>query len=279
MSTLFDPDGMLMSGLRKIADIVLCNILFCLFSLPVITAGAALTALHTAMQELAAGRDEDGQPPELVFLRVFRQDFKKSTLLWLICLVCIAFLVLYYFVTGMLTGTFGRVYRITFFVLVLVFLFGFQYIFPIEARFRLRVKDTLKNAWLLSVAAFPWTILSLAIPAGLVYILFFMNPNGFSMGVFLWTVCGFGTVTFLNSYIFLRVFRKLGVNLKPADEKSEKAEGALFTDEAHAEGDFMASVGPSYSDPNWNRKEESTEQKEAHKAWLRNTRGKGKRVK
>ena len=56
MSTLFDPDGMLMSGLRKIADIVLCNILFCLFSLPVITAGAALTALHTAMQELAAGR-------------------------------------------------------------------------------------------------------------------------------------------------------------------------------------------------------------------------------
>ena len=63
MSTLFDPDGMLMSGLRKIADIVLCNILFCLFSLPVITAGAALTALHTAMPELAAGREAAGPPP------------------------------------------------------------------------------------------------------------------------------------------------------------------------------------------------------------------------
>lgn len=279
MSTLFDPDGMLMSGLRKIADIVLCNIMFCLFSLPVITAGAALTALHTAMQELAAGRDEDDQSPERVFLKVFKEDFKKSTLLWLICLGCIAFLVLYYFVTGMLTGTIARVYRITFFILVLVFLFGFQYIFPIEARFRLRVRDTLKNAWLLSIAAFPWTLLSLAIPGGLIYILFFMNPNGFAMGVFLWTICGFGTVTFLNSYVFLRVFRKLGVNLKIADEKTEKAEGALFTDEAHAEGDFMAAGGPSYSDPDWNRREETPEQKEAHKAWLRNTRGKGKRVK
>ena len=278
MSTLFDPDGMLMSGLRKIADIVLCNILFCLFSLPVITAGAALTALHTAMQELAAGRDEDDQSPERVFLRVFKEDFKKSTLLWLICLGCMAFLFLYYFVTGMLTGNLGRVYRITFFVLLMVFLFGFQYIFPIEARFRLHVKDTLKNSWLLSIAAFPWTILSLAIPAGLVYILFFMNPTGFSMGVFLWTICGFGVVTFLNSFIFLHVFKRLGVRLTPEDQETEQAEGALFTDEKHMKGDYLDG-GLSYSDPDWNRKEETLEQKAEHRAWQRDTRGKGKRVK
>ena len=278
MSTLFDPDGMLMSGLRKIADIVLCNILFCLFSLPVITAGAALTALHTAMQELAAGRDEDDQSPERVFLRVFKEDFKKSTLLWLICLGCMAFLFLYYFVTGMLTGNLGRVYRITFFVLLMVFLFGFQYIFPIEARFRLRVKDTLKNSWLLSIAAFPWTILSLAIPAGLVYILFFMNPTGFSMGVFIWTVCGFSVVTFLNSFIFLHVFKRLGVRLTPENQETEQAEGALFTDEAHMKGDYLDG-GLTYSDPDWNRTEETLEQKAEHRAWQRDTRGKGKRVK
>lgn len=278
MSTLFDPDGMLMSGLRKIADIVLCNIMFCLFSLPIITAGAALTALHTSMQELAAGRDDDGESAERVFFRVFKEDFKQSTLLWLICLACFAFLFIYYFVTDMLTGTLGRVYRITFFVLALAFLFGYQYIFPIEARFRLRVRDNLKNSWLLSLGAFPWTLLSIAIPGALVYILFFMNPTGFSMGVFLWAFCGFGTVSFLNSYIFLHVFKKLGVNLKLTQEETEQPEEAVFTDESRRKGDYLEG-GISYSDPDWNRQEESLEQKAAHKAWQRDTRGKGKRVK
>ena len=49
----FDPDGPMMTALSKLADIVICNVmfvLFCLFSLPIVTIGASLAALFTCMQ-------------------------------------------------------------------------------------------------------------------------------------------------------------------------------------------------------------------------------------
>ena len=38
---LFDPEGPLMTALSKLADIVICNIMFVLFSLPILTFGAS----------------------------------------------------------------------------------------------------------------------------------------------------------------------------------------------------------------------------------------------
>ena len=47
---LFDMNGPLMNALRKLAYIFICNIMFCLLSLPMFTAGASLTALFACMQ-------------------------------------------------------------------------------------------------------------------------------------------------------------------------------------------------------------------------------------
>ncbi len=44
---LFDVDGPLMAALNKLADLVFANLLFILFSLPVVTLGVSLTALQT----------------------------------------------------------------------------------------------------------------------------------------------------------------------------------------------------------------------------------------
>lgn len=41
---LFDVDGPLMAALNKLADLVFANLLFILFSLPVVTLGASLNA-------------------------------------------------------------------------------------------------------------------------------------------------------------------------------------------------------------------------------------------
>ena len=47
--SLFDMNGPLMNALRKLANIILCNIVFCLLSLPLFTIGAALAALYACM--------------------------------------------------------------------------------------------------------------------------------------------------------------------------------------------------------------------------------------
>ena len=89
---LFDLNSPLMVALGKLADIIICNIMFCLFSLPVITIGASLTALYHCMQELIYDDERDEGMIIREFWQAFRQNFKQATVLWLICLLMIAFL-------------------------------------------------------------------------------------------------------------------------------------------------------------------------------------------
>ena len=68
----------------------------------------------------------------------------------------------------------GRAYLIPYFIMLVLFLCTFLYLFPIQARYRLRVRDIIKNAFLLSVAALPWTLLCLVIIGGTLVLTFKM---------------------------------------------------------------------------------------------------------
>ena len=146
---LFDPEGPLMTALSKLADIVICNIKFVLFSHPIIKVGTSLTALYTCMLRLVEDEDRDDGLIFRTFWYAFRDNFKQATLLWLICLCGIAFLYAYYWTVHSLAASFGRVYQVTFFVLVLLFFFGFLYLFPLQARSENSIRNTLRNAWLM----------------------------------------------------------------------------------------------------------------------------------
>lgn len=250
---LFNPDSPLMQAMGKLSDVIFCNIMFCLFSLPVFTIGASLTALHSCMQKLVADTEDDMVARD--FWRAFKTNFKQSTLIWLMCLLVVGFLSLFYFVANSMLDTLGRGYLVPFYLIFILFLFGFQYVFPIQARYKLRIRDTLKNAWLLSIAALPWTLLSIAVPVIAVYISFFMDPNGFSMALFLWMAAGFGIVCYLNSFLFLRAFKKLDP-ARLADQMAAAAPAeAVFIDDAHRTEAPTLNAGSTFSDPDWNRQE------------------------
>ena len=250
---LFDLDGPLMSALSKLADIVICNILFCLFCIPIFTIGASLTALYTCMQQLVGDTDRDDGLMIRAFWRAFTGNFGQATLLWLICLAAFAFFFGYYWVVFYLAGAVGVVYRITFFLLLFAFLFGFQYIFPLQARYRNKLRHTLRNAWLLSVAALPWTLMSIALVLAAIYVSFFLNPSAYGMAIYVWAVCGFGLVTYLNSFFFRRAFRKITPEMEHPE--TAQSEGAVFLDEEHRRDELMTAES-SFSNPDWNRREE-----------------------
>lgn len=248
---LFDPNGALMGALGKLSDVVICNIMFCVACLPVVTIGASATALYSVMQDLI-----DDKLDEMVFRafwNAFRRNFRQATALWLICLAFLAFLFFFYQVVILLGGTLGRVYLVSFYVLLFLFLAGFLYLFPLQARFQNKIRHTLRNAWLAALLALPWTLLVLLMDCAALYISFFMNPLAFQAAIFIWCAAGFGVVALLNSYLFRHVFAKIspGLYAPPADQG--RAEGAVFTDEAHRDQDLMVRES-SYSDPDWNRK-------------------------
>lgn len=207
MRKFFALDSPLMTALATLADLVFCNVLFCLLSLPLFTVGASLTALYDCTLSIVEQREESLIIRQ--FWNAFRRGFKRSTALGLICIAAFALLWGYQSVVGMLPDGLRRMYQVTFLVLAFLWLAVFQYIFPLQAKFRMGVGQTLKTAALLSAAALPWTLASLAVTAGAVYLTFFMDPNGLGVAVFLWFFAVFAIVAYLNSFFFRRAFKRL----------------------------------------------------------------------
>lgn len=89
MKRIFGMDSPLMGALMKIGDFICLSALWLLFSLPVITIGASSTALYAAAHACLR-RDEAGVWRH--FWNAFRENFKRSTLAWLIELLVLAVL-------------------------------------------------------------------------------------------------------------------------------------------------------------------------------------------
>lgn len=222
MSSLFRIDGPLMDALRKFTDIVVCNIVFLLLSLPIVTMGAALTALHSTMQVLAADIEGGTTTTVRAFFRSFKDTFWRSTVLWGIFLLSVAFFAFYRVAITSLGDGYGQIYTVTWYALLFLFIFGYQYVFPLQARIDLSVKDTMKNAYLLAVAAMPWTLAALALPIAAVSISFLLDPSSIPFFIFLWAVCDIALLVYLQSFFYLAAMKRLGVKLGHDEESEEK---------------------------------------------------------
>ncbi|MBO7253170.1 MAG: DUF624 domain-containing protein [Oscillospiraceae bacterium] len=246
---IIDPNSPFLQALGKLSDIVFCNIMFVLFSIPIFTIGASSAALYNCMQMLLEDREDDLVARD--FWRAFKANFWQATAIWLMMFVVIVFLLAFYFITSQMLDVLGRGYLLPYFLIVFLFVCGYQYLFPILARYKLKLKDIIKNAYLLSIAALPWTLLALAITVFSLFLTFKMMS--FDMGLFIWAILGFGVVYYMHCMVFRKAFQKLDPQLPLQARKP--AEGALFVDEEHTDGrDNMTQVS-TFSDPNWNRQE------------------------
>ena len=77
------------------------------------------------------------------------------------------------------------------------------YIFPVQAKFENRIAANIKNALLMSIANFGYTLLMLVI---LVTFVFCLVKSKTFMGLFI--VCGFSLTAWILSNFFVIIFRK-----------------------------------------------------------------------
>ncbi|MBR1692078.1 MAG: DUF624 domain-containing protein [Lachnospiraceae bacterium] len=217
MGSLFDTEGTLMSVLVKIADVAWLNILFLLCSIPIVTIGASTTALYYVTTKMIDG--EEGYLAKS-FFKSFKQNFKQSTIIWLLLLLLYVILgvdVLYLLRSGSVYTAVG-----IFVVMIPGFfvLFTGLYVFPVLARFENNVKNTIKNALLLSLANAPRTILMLVISVGLpalcLYNLYFLP---------LLFICAFSLPAYLNAALLYKIFKRI----TPEDTTLTEDEGIFET--------------------------------------------------
>lgn len=154
----FNSDNKFISGLNKTIDCVWLGILWTICSIPIITSGAASTALYYSINKSI--RHDRGYVTSS-FFSSFKQNFKQSTLIWIVILCLYALLGYDYYVMKSLISIgeeVGYLYKAFPIFMIFITLWGF-YIFPYIARFHNTTKETLINSLFIAVRNIHWTIL------------------------------------------------------------------------------------------------------------------------
>ena len=151
MKKIFDMDNPFMQALSVAADLLAMNVLALLCCLPVITAGAGLTAMNDLAIHLTRQEETYLVKP---FFRSFRDNWKQSTLLWLIFLAAAAILYFDYHAAAV----YAPLLRYPIAAIGILLLALMIYAFALQARYENTIGGTLKNAVSLAIAYFPRTL-------------------------------------------------------------------------------------------------------------------------
>lgn len=155
---ILDIDGPLVQFLSRMADLMWLNILTMICCIPVFTAGAALTALNYMVLKIV--RNEEGYITRGYF-KAFKENFKQSTLIWLVFLVVGGVLAVDYRIMTTADVELNGVVRMLILVFCMLTLFTLIFVFPVQAKFANPVRVTIWNSFVFGIVQFPKTILML----------------------------------------------------------------------------------------------------------------------
>lgn len=205
MRFLFDPDAPIMQFISRFCDIVVLNFVFLLTCLPIFTIGAANTALYDVVSRMDTERE--GKLLKTYF-HAFKENFRQSTVIWLILLLFGAATYLNMVRFSDLGGIVGYVLFVFAMLALLISVFIFSYAFPLLSRFRNSIRNTLQNAMILSIGNLPRTLVVSAIHC-FPWVLMFVNLYAFIRMGFLWTFLYFAAAAYFNSRVQKKIFDSL----------------------------------------------------------------------
>ena len=196
-------DGLLARIVRYIWNLFVLNICFILCCLPVITIGAAISAMYAVFLN---DFRESGVLRK--FIGAFAENFKQATVIWLIFMALAAVLAAnwYYLLTYSLGGN-GLLLAVAAVVSVL-YLSVVSFAFALQAKYENSPLQTMKNALILSIGKFFSGVLMSFVNLFPV-IMFVVDLDVFVNVVAIWIPLGFALQIQINALIVRRVFRKL----------------------------------------------------------------------
>ena len=167
MRQFFQPDNPVMRFLSKLCDLILLNFLFLLSCIPIITMGAAISALYYMV--LKMHKDEE---PSIVkgYCKAFKDNFRQATLLWLPLLFAFVFFGAdLYIIYNIIPASYLWL-QVPVWIIIFILLSILIYAFPLLSSFACSTKQLLKNAVLLSIGNMPTTIFFVVIQIAILYL-------------------------------------------------------------------------------------------------------------
>lgn len=207
MKNILSYDSKLIVLLEGVANTMLLNILFLICCIPVITIGAAQTALFSGCRALL--KDE---PCFRAFFRGLRSGFKRATLAWLILLPVLAVLgltvhsVWIYMNAGVKFAVFTLIVAI---IGLTVALAVAAMTFLFYSRFECTVRQLLKNGLFVTLAYFIRAVLIGLINWAPVLAFFLLSPYTFMQMSIVFVVLWFGVAGNLSVWLMKKPFASL----------------------------------------------------------------------
>ena len=208
-----------MRFLNRMADLIVLNLLSILFAIPalisgyltlaiygetgqlplvylLITAllsfpvGASLTALHTVLIKMV--KNEEGYIVK-GFFKAFRDNFFQATAIGLLAAALTVLLIADLLIVK---GWFRAFFAAAAFLL---------YVYPLQARFYNPVGRTIRNSLLMEIAAFPRTLLMMAVSALALVLIYFAGNYAVPIAI----LFGISVPAYLQAMIYVPYFKRL----------------------------------------------------------------------
>ncbi|OON97742.1 MAG: hypothetical protein ATN31_01405 [Candidatus Epulonipiscioides saccharophilum] len=197
-----NEDTLINKILIGFGEIVLLNILFILTSIPIITAGASLTALYSCSLKTIKGQHKTSIIK--TYFASFKLNFIQSSTAWISILICATILLCNLRFTIYLD--LKPLLYMTVFTMILILMLSI-YIFPVIATFENSLLNLAKNSLIFIITNLPTTFLLIIIsvfPISLTYIDTALLP----LYSFCWFFFGFALTAYINSFFLYRIFKR-----------------------------------------------------------------------
>ncbi len=198
MRRLFDIENPFMQIMAMACDLLVLNLLSLVCCLPVITAGASVSALNDVLIHIVRQEDYGIVKP---FFRSFAGNFKKGTLLLLIILL-VAVLLYFDYLAAL---AYIPALRVGIAAIAVIVLAISIYAFALLARYDNTLAGTLKNAAVLMVSYFPRTLCMAALTLGF----WVLSVRYYRVGAPLLLLFGLSMPCYINSLLMKSVFDSL----------------------------------------------------------------------
>lgn len=232
MGKIFSLDSPFVQFMNRVADIMWLNILFIICCIPVITIGASVTAMYYVTLKMV--RNEESYITKS-FFKSFKLNFRQATVIWLILAIAGGLLAFdYAIMTGRLgvsieNSTLASAMQVLLIVVFIFYIFTATFVFPVLSKFYNSIKNTIKNAFIMSIRHFPVTLACIAVGI-IVALLIIYIPIMLMLSIFLL----FSLAAYACSFLFVRVFDKYIPEQKDEDtgniEETHDSE-VLFSEE------------------------------------------------
>lgn len=198
MGGLFRYDGFLFRFINKMVDAVGLSLLWLITSLPLVTMGAATTALYYTTHKVI---HYDRGRVWSEYWKCFLSSFKQATPLGLLMQVLIYLLGVNAYSSYMMVMSGNATLWIFLAVLIplVLFLMWAVYLFPLIARFHSTTKAVMKNCLLIALQNLPLTLLLVGLFVACVAVVFFVPLSFTYMPV---------AYMMLSSVILEKIFQK-----------------------------------------------------------------------